>query len=48
MLRLLREGLSNRGIVERPGVGEGTLKLHVLALLNRLGASNPTEAALRR
>lgn len=48
ILRLLRQGLSNRDIAARLGVGEGTVKLHVSALLKRLGARNRTEAALRR
>lgn len=48
ILRLLREGLSNRAIAERLGVGEGTVKLHVSSVLKRLGARNRTEAALRR
>jgi PAS domain S-box-containing protein len=46
ILRLLRQGLSNRLIAERLGVGEGTVKLHVSALMKRLGARNRTEAAL--
>jgi len=48
ILRLLREGLSNRDIAARLGLGEGTVKLHVSAVLKRLGARNRTEAALRR
>ena len=45
--RLLRDGLSNRDIAARLGIGEGTVKLHVSAILKRLGARNRTEAALR-
>jgi PAS domain S-box-containing protein len=48
ILRLLREGLSNRDIANRLGIGEGTVKLHVSAVLQRLGARNRTEAALHR
>lgn len=48
ILRLLRQGLANRDIATRLGVGEGTVKLHVSALLKRLGVRNRTEAALRR
>lgn len=46
ILRLLREGLPNRDIAQRLGIGEGTVKLHVSAVLRRLGARNRTEAAL--
>jgi PAS domain S-box-containing protein len=45
---LLREGLSNRDIATRLGIGEGTVKLHVSAVLRRLGARNRTKAALSR
>jgi PAS domain S-box-containing protein len=48
ILRLLREGLSNREIAARLSVGEGTVKLHVSALLKRMGVRNRTAAALRR
>jgi PAS domain S-box-containing protein len=48
ILRLLREGHPNRLIAERLGIGEGTVKLHVSAVLRRLGARNRTEAALQR
>jgi PAS domain S-box-containing protein len=44
---LLRAGKSNRDIARALGIGEGTVKLHVSALLRRLGARNRTEAALR-
>lgn len=44
---LLRDGLSNRDIAARLGINEGTVKLHVSALLKRLGARNRTEAALK-
>jgi DNA-binding CsgD family transcriptional regulator len=44
---LLRDGLSNRDIATRLGLAEGTVKLHVSALLRRMGARNRTEAALR-
>jgi PAS domain S-box-containing protein len=47
ILRLLREGLPNRDIATRLGIGEGTVKLHVSAILRRLGARNRTEAALK-
>jgi PAS domain S-box-containing protein len=48
ILNLLRAGLPNRDIAERLGIGEGTVKLHVSAVLKRMGARNRTEAALVR
>ncbi|MEM7644264.1 MAG: LuxR C-terminal-related transcriptional regulator [Pseudomonadota bacterium] len=42
---LLREGASNRDIADRLGLTEGTVKLHVSAILKRLGVRNRTEAA---
>ncbi len=48
ILHLLREGLSNRDIAARLGIGEGTVKLHVSAVMRRLGARNRTAAALHR
>ncbi|MEM8622790.1 MAG: LuxR C-terminal-related transcriptional regulator [Pseudomonadota bacterium] len=42
---LLGEGASNRNIADRLGLTEGTVKLHVSAILKRLGARNRTEAA---
>jgi len=46
VLVLLSTGLSNRQISEELGVTEGTVKLHVHAILKFLGVSNRTEAAL--
>jgi DNA-binding NarL/FixJ family response regulator len=43
---LLAQGLSNRAIAQRLGVKDGTAKLHVAAVLNRLGVST-REAAGR-
>ena len=45
ILALVGAGLSNRGIAERTGLTEGTVKLHVSNILKRLGARNRTEAA---
>ena len=42
---LLHEGLSNQEIAGRLGLTEGTAKLHVSAIMKRLGARNRTEAA---
>jgi PAS domain S-box-containing protein len=47
VLALLGAGLTNRQIAARLGTTEGTVKLHVAAVLKRLGVSNRTEAALR-
>lgn len=44
---LLGAGLTNRQIAERIGTTEGTVKLHVAAILKRLGVRHRTEAALR-
>lgn len=46
ILALLREGLPNRDIASRLGISEGTVKLHVSAIMRRLGARNRTEAAM--
>jgi len=46
VLFLLTEGLSNKGIAERLDISEGTVKLHVSAIMRALGARNRTEAAL--
>jgi PAS domain S-box-containing protein len=44
---LMQAGLSNRAIAKRLQLAEGTVKLHVSAVLRRLGARNRTDAALR-
>ncbi len=43
--RLLAEGVSNRGIAVVLGIREGTAKLHVAAVLNRLGVSSREQVA---
>ncbi|MFQ6549409.1 LuxR C-terminal-related transcriptional regulator [Aestuariibius sp. 2305UL40-4] len=45
ILTCLREGMPNRRIAEALGISEGTVKLHVSAILKRLGVRNRTEAA---
>lgn len=45
ILSMVREGASNRAIAGQLGISEGTVKLHVSAILKRLGAKNRTEAA---
>ena len=45
ILEFVRGGASNRDISETLGISEGTVKLHVSAILKRLGVRNRTEAA---
>lgn len=45
VLRLLVLGLSNKEIMRRLNVGEGTVKIHVAALLRNLGVRNRSAAA---
>lgn len=47
VLQLLAEGLSNRGIGQRLGISEHTVKFHVNALMGKLGAQSRTEAVVR-
>ncbi|MCF8178372.1 MAG: response regulator transcription factor [Sulfuritalea sp.] len=46
VLNLLSEGRSNRQIGELLGLTEGTVKIHVSAIMKAMGASNRSEAAL--
>lgn len=46
VLALLGEGLSNKDIAEALGISEGTVKVHVGAILKALGIANRTQAAL--
>jgi serine-type D-Ala-D-Ala carboxypeptidase/endopeptidase (penicillin-binding protein 4) len=46
VLGLIVEGLDNREIAERLGISERTARAHVSAVLERLGASNRTQAAV--
>lgn len=46
VLQLLSEGLANRRIAERLGIGERTVKFHVNAILGKLGAASRTEAVV--
>ena len=51
VLRLVASGLSNRDIAAALSITERTVKFHVTAILNRLGADNRTQAvalAVRR
>ncbi len=45
VLRLVANGMSNRAICDELHISEGTVKVHVARLLEKLSASNRTEAA---
>ncbi len=45
ILGMVRQGASNRDIASTLAISEGTVKLHVSAILKRLGVKNRTEAA---
>ena len=47
VLELLAEGLPNRGIADRLGIAEQTVKFHVAAILGKLVAANRTDAVRR-
>ncbi|PJF31572.1 MAG: DNA-binding response regulator [Candidatus Thermofonsia Clade 1 bacterium] len=47
VLRLLSEGLANKGIAVRLGISENTVKFHVNAIMSKLGAQSRTEAVVR-
>ncbi|KIQ34293.1 LuxR family transcriptional regulator [Variovorax paradoxus] len=44
VLQLMAEGLANKGIGRRLGIGEGTVKTHVKAILRKLGEPTRTAA----
>jgi NarL family two-component system response regulator YdfI len=44
VLRLVGEGLGNKGISRRLGISEHTVKFHVGAIMAKLGAASRTEA----
>lgn len=47
VLQLLAEGLSNNAIAYRLGISAHTVKFHVNAIMNKLGAQSRTEAAVQ-
>jgi len=46
ILALLAEGLSNKGIARNLGISDGTVKLHVKAILRKLEVHSRVEAAV--
>ena len=46
VLRLMAQGLSNKEICRRLNVAEGTVKLHVTAVMRALNACNRTQAVI--
>jgi NarL family two-component system response regulator LiaR len=46
VLRLVAHGLSNKEIAHSLGLSKGTVKVHVSNVLNKLGASSRTQAAM--
>jgi NarL family two-component system response regulator LiaR len=46
VLRLVVEGLANKQIAQRLGIGEKTVKTHVSRVLAKLGVSDRTQAAV--
>ncbi|MGB4874330.1 MAG: response regulator transcription factor, partial [Candidatus Competibacter sp.] len=46
VLRLMAQGLSNKSICKHLHVAEGTVKLHVTAVMRALKAANRTQAVL--
>ena len=46
VLRLMAQGLSNKGICKRLNVAEGTVKLHVTAIMRALNTCNRTQAVI--
>lgn len=47
VLELLAEGLPNKGIAERLGISDQTVKFHVASIMGKLGASNRVETVSR-
>jgi two-component system nitrate/nitrite response regulator NarP len=47
LVDLVRRGMRNREIAEELGVTEGTVKVYLHALFDKLGVENRTELAMR-
>ena len=47
LVDLVREGLRNRDIAERLGVTEGTVKVYLHGIFDKVGVENRTELAMR-
>jgi DNA-binding NarL/FixJ family response regulator len=47
VLELLAEGLPNKGIAERLGISDQTVKFHIASIMGKLGASNRVETVRR-
>ena len=47
MIELVRQGLRNRDIAAELGVTEGTVKVYLHAIFDKLQVENRTELALR-
>jgi DNA-binding NarL/FixJ family response regulator len=47
VLELLAEGLPNKGIAERLGISDQTVKFHLASIMGKLGASNRVETVRR-
>jgi DNA-binding NarL/FixJ family response regulator len=47
VLELLAEGLPNKGIADRLGISDQTVKFHIASIMGKLGASNRVETVRR-
>ena len=47
VLALLADGLPNKGIADRLGISDQTVKFHVASIMGKLGASNRVETVRR-
>ena len=47
LIRFVRQGLRNREIAEKLGVTEGTVKVYLHSVFEKLGVKNRTELAIR-
>ena len=47
LIRYVRQGLRNREIAKALGVTEGTVKVYLHAIFEKLGVKNRTELAIR-